>query len=136
MPVAPFDFSSLLPAGPAAAKWTGAARYNFIGGNNDPGQIPVDALAAAATAVLTREDPTLASCSLKSGPQGYRPLREFIAVWAILLQSIRDSAVARHHLRLSRVQGQCDGAVHIRALAPRVPGAVTAKAGSDAARTT
>ena len=30
MPVAPFDFSSLLPAGlpPAAAKWTGAARYN------------------------------------------------------------------------------------------------------------
>ena len=48
MPVAPFDFTSLLPAGlpPAAAKWTGAARYNFIGGNNDPAQIPVDALAA------------------------------------------------------------------------------------------
>src|SRR5258705_499137 len=81
MPVAPFDFSSLLPAGlpPAAAKWNGAARYNFIGGNNDPAQIPVDALAAAATAVLTREGPTLASYGLKSGPQGYRPLREFIA---------------------------------------------------------
>src|SRR6267142_4852467 len=81
MPVAPFDFSSLLPAGlpPAAAKWNGAARYNFIGGNNDPAQIPVDALAAAATAVLTREGPTLASYGMKSGPQGYRPLREFIA---------------------------------------------------------
>src|SRR5215813_6540990 len=81
MPVASFDFSSLLPAGlpPAAAKWTGTARYNFIGGNNDPAQIPVDGLVAAANAVLTREGSTLASYGLKSGPQGYRPLREFIA---------------------------------------------------------
>jgi len=81
MPVAPFDFSSLLPAGlpPAAAKWTGAARYNFIGGNNDPAQIPVDCLVAAAAAVLAREGSTLASYGMKSGPQGYRPLREFIA---------------------------------------------------------
>src|SRR3954452_4676028 len=81
MPVAPFDFSALLPAGlpAAAAKWTGSARYNFIGGNNDPAHIPVDALAAAATAVLQREGPTLANYGLKSGPQGYRPLREFIA---------------------------------------------------------
>jgi 2-aminoadipate transaminase len=81
MPVAPFDFSSLLPAGlpAAAAKWNGTARYNFIGGNIDAAQIPVDALAAAATAVLTREGPTLANYGLKSGPQGYRALREFIA---------------------------------------------------------
>src|SRR5919197_4490914 len=81
MPVAPFDFSSLLPAGlpPAAAKWSGAARYNFIGGNNDSAQIPVDGLIGAATAVLQREGPTLANYGLKSGPQGYRPLREFIA---------------------------------------------------------
>jgi len=76
-----FDFSALLPAGlPAAAvKWTGAARYNFIGGNNDPAQIPVDDLVAAAQAVLRREAQTLASYGLKSGPQGYRPLREFVA---------------------------------------------------------
>jgi len=81
MPVASFDFSSLLPAGlpPAAAKWTGAARYNFIGGNNDSAQIPVDGLVAAAAAVLQREGGTLANYGLKSGPQGYRPLREFIA---------------------------------------------------------
>src|SRR5262245_56976981 len=81
MSVAPFDFSSLLPAGlpPAAAKWTGAARYNFIGGNNDPAQIPVDGLVAAASAVLAREGSTLASYGMKSGPQGYRPLRDFIA---------------------------------------------------------
>jgi 2-aminoadipate transaminase len=81
MPAELFDFSSLLPAGlpPSAAKWSGAARYNFIGGNNDPAQVPVDALVAAATAVLTREGSTLASYGMKSGPQGYRPLREFIA---------------------------------------------------------
>jgi 2-aminoadipate transaminase len=81
MPVASFDFSSLLPAGlpPAAAKWAGRARYNFIGGNNDPAQTPVDGLVAAATAVLKREGSTLASYGLKSGPQGYRPLREFLA---------------------------------------------------------
>jgi 2-aminoadipate transaminase len=81
MPVASFDFSSLLPAGlpPAAVKWTGAARYNFIGGNNDPAQIPVDGLIAAATAVLKREGPALASYGVRTGPQGYRPLREFLA---------------------------------------------------------
>ena len=76
-----FDFASLLPAGlPApAAKWAGAARYNFIGGNNDGDQIPVDGLIAAAEAVLRREGRTLASYGLASGPQGYRPLREFLA---------------------------------------------------------
>jgi 2-aminoadipate transaminase len=81
MAVASFDFSSLLPAGlpPAAVKWTGAARYNFIGGNNDPAETPVEGLVAAATAVLRREGPALASYGVRTGPQGYRPLREFLA---------------------------------------------------------
>src|SRR5262252_5261108 len=76
-----FDFASLLPAGlpPPAAKWTGAPRYNFTGGNNDADQVPVDGLIAAAEAVLRREGRALASYGLKSGPQGYRPLREFLA---------------------------------------------------------
>ena len=39
-----FDFAPLLPAGlPApAARWTGLAKYSFVGGNNDPDQVPVD----------------------------------------------------------------------------------------------
>jgi 2-aminoadipate transaminase len=76
-----FDFAALLPAGlPApAAKWTGAPRYNFTGGNNDPDQVPVAGLIAAADAVLRREGRTLATYGLASGPQGYRPLREFLA---------------------------------------------------------
>ena len=80
MTSAQFDFAPLLPAGlPApAAKWTGLAKYNFIGGNNDPDQVPVDGLAAAVNAVLQREGKTLATYGLASGPQGYRPLREFL----------------------------------------------------------
>jgi len=81
MASAPFDFVPLLPAGlPApAAKWTGLAKYSFIGGNNDPDQVPVEGLIDAVNAVLKREGRTLATYGLASGPQGYRPLREFIA---------------------------------------------------------
>ena len=76
-----FDFAPLLPAGlpPPAVKWKGAPPYNFTGGNNDADQVPVDGLVAAAEAVLRREGRTLASYGLSSGPQGYRPLREFLA---------------------------------------------------------
>ena len=77
-----FDFASLFPAGlPApSAKWLGAPKINFTGGNNDPDQIPVDGLIAASNAVLQREGRALAAYGLASGPQGYRPLREFLAV--------------------------------------------------------
>ncbi len=76
-----FDFSQALAPDlpPPAAKWTGFAKYNFIGGHNDSELLPVDALVAAAKAVLKREGRTLATYGLNSGPQGYRPLREFLA---------------------------------------------------------
>ena len=37
-----FDFSTVVPAGsaPPAARWTGLAKYNFTGGNNDADQVP------------------------------------------------------------------------------------------------
>jgi 2-aminoadipate transaminase len=81
MTSARFDFTSLLPAGrpPPAVKWKGLPKYNFTGGNNDGDQVPVDGLIAAAEAVLRREGRTLATYGLASGPQGYRPLREFLA---------------------------------------------------------
>jgi 2-aminoadipate transaminase len=80
MTSATFDFSPLVPAGlPApAAKWTGLSRYNFTGGNNDADELPLDGLISAANAVLSREGRTLATYGLASGPQGYRPLREFL----------------------------------------------------------
>src|SRR5580692_3141264 len=75
-----FDFAPLLPAGlPApAAKWTGLAKYSFIGGNNDPDQVPLEGLIDAVNAVLKREGKTLATYGLASGPQGYLPLRQFL----------------------------------------------------------
>jgi len=80
MTAASFDFAPLLPAGlPApAARWTGLAKYSFVGGNNDPQQVPVDGLVDAVNAVLRREGKTLATYGLASGPQGYRALREFL----------------------------------------------------------
>src|SRR5919197_3014723 len=80
MSSASFDFAPLLPAGlpPPAQRWKGLARFNFTGGNNDSEQLPLDGLIAAADAVLKREGRTLATYGLASGPQGYRPLREFL----------------------------------------------------------
>jgi 2-aminoadipate transaminase len=81
MSSAAFDFASLLPAGlPApAAKWTGLAKYSFVGGNNDPDHVPVDRLIAAVDAVLRRDGRLLATYNLAHGPQGYLPLRQFLA---------------------------------------------------------
>src|SRR5215471_5470761 len=86
-----FDFAPLLPADlpPPAAKWTGLAKYSFIGGNNDPERVPLDGLIAAADAVLRREGKALATYNLAHGPQGYGPLREFLAA-----KLRRDAAIA------------------------------------------
>jgi 2-aminoadipate transaminase len=80
MSSAAFDFTPLLPAGlpPPAARWTGRVKFDFTGGNNDADRLPLDGLIAAADAVLRREGRTLATYGLNSGPQGYRPLREFL----------------------------------------------------------
>jgi 2-aminoadipate transaminase len=75
------DYSNLfrpdLP--PAAVKWNGFPKYNFVGGHNDADSVPVAGLIAAASRVLGREGRTLATYGLNSGPLGYRPLREFVA---------------------------------------------------------
>jgi 2-aminoadipate transaminase len=78
--MASFDFTPLLPAGlPApAVRWTGRPKYNFIGGNNDADELPLDGLIEAAHSVLKREGRTLSTYGLNSGPQGYRPLRDFL----------------------------------------------------------
>ncbi|WP_072385159.1 PLP-dependent aminotransferase family protein [Hyphomicrobium sp. CS1BSMeth3] len=69
-------FRANLPA--AAVKYNGFPKYNFVGGHNDAGSVPVDDLIAAASNVLKREGSTLATYGLQSGPQGYRALREFL----------------------------------------------------------
>ena len=58
---------------------TGFPKYNFVGGHNDAEHLPLAAIIKSANDVLTREGRTLATYGLASGPQGYRPLREFLA---------------------------------------------------------
>jgi 2-aminoadipate transaminase len=76
-----FDYSSHvvdnLPA--PAAKWSGFARHNFIGGHNAPESIVAAQLAECAKDVLTREAQSLAFYNVGHGPQGYLPLREWLA---------------------------------------------------------
>jgi 2-aminoadipate transaminase len=75
-----FDYAKRLRADlpPAAVKYTGFPKYNFVGGHNDCGSVPVAELVKASTAVLEREGHTLGTYGLNSGPQGYLPLREFL----------------------------------------------------------
>jgi len=79
--MAAFDFAPLLPAGsPApATRWTGLAKFSFVGGNNDADAVPVEGLKAAVNTVLMREGRSLATYGLAHGPQGYGPLRDFLS---------------------------------------------------------
>lgn len=76
-----FDFSNIFRSDvpPAASAWRAFPKHNFVGGHNAPESIATDDLVAAATRVLAREAPTLAMYSGHSGPQGYLPLRQFLA---------------------------------------------------------
>jgi 2-aminoadipate transaminase len=70
-------FSDDLPA--PAPRWAAFPKYYFVGGNNDPEQIPIEGLIEAAGSVLRREGAKLAIYNLGLGPQGYPGLRQFIA---------------------------------------------------------
>ena len=72
-----YVFSTGLPD--PAPRWSGLPRYNFVGGHNDPDQIPTEALAEAAATVLRREGSKLAIYNLSHGPMGYPGLRAFVA---------------------------------------------------------
>jgi 2-aminoadipate transaminase len=70
-------YSADLPA--PAARWVPFPKYYFVGGNNDPEQIPIEGLIDAAASVLRREGSKLAIYNLGLGPQGYPGLRQFVA---------------------------------------------------------
>lgn len=77
-----FDLSAHLRSGlpaPAPAPFKGFPPFYFVGGNNAPESLPVPDLIAAATRALEKEGSNLAIYNLMTGPQGYRPLREWIA---------------------------------------------------------
>lgn len=77
----PFDFESrfskTVPA--PVARFKGFPKYMFVGGNNDPEQVPIEGLIEAAASVLRRDGANLAIYNLGMGPQGYPDLRRFVA---------------------------------------------------------
>jgi len=81
MIVSTFDYARLFGPGlpPPAARWNGRVKFDFTGGNNDPERVPLEGLIAATESVLRREGRRLAIYGVDNGPQGYRPLRDFLA---------------------------------------------------------
>src|ERR1700760_4104470 len=67
-----FDYSRLFSADPPdpSPRWAPFPKYYFIGGNNDPEQIPIEGMIEAGASVLRREGPKLAIYNLGLGPQG------------------------------------------------------------------
>lgn len=76
-----FDYAALFRKDVAepGARWGGFPKYNFVGGHNDPFQIPVDGLIEAAAVALRQEGRNLALYTLGHGPLGYEGLRDFLA---------------------------------------------------------
>ena len=64
---------------PAAARFAGLPRYNFVFGHNDPNQVPAHELAEAAASVLNASGHLLGMYNLGQGPQGHEGLRDFVA---------------------------------------------------------
>jgi len=75
-----FDHASLFRADlpPAAARFTGFPRYNFVGGHNDADNVPVEDLRAAADRVIARDGAKLATYGLDGGPLGHRLRRDLL----------------------------------------------------------
>jgi len=84
-------FRSQLPA-PAAAPFKGFPKFNFIGGHNDGQTLPLAAMADAASKMMLTHGHDLATYNMQSGPQGFRPLREFVARQLKTACGLRDDA--------------------------------------------
>src|SRR5882757_4646128 len=80
-PMTSLDYAKLYSEGlpDPVAPWAPFPPYYFVGGNNDPEQIPIEGLVEAAASVLRREGSKLAIYNLGLGPQGYPGLRQFVA---------------------------------------------------------
>ncbi|WP_293428586.1 aminotransferase-like domain-containing protein [Phreatobacter sp.] len=73
----PDMFRAGLPA--PSPRFSGHPAYNFVGGHNDPSQVPAEALAEAAAKVLREHGHLLGVYSLGGSPLGHERLRTFVA---------------------------------------------------------
>src|SRR5271165_2241822 len=100
-----FDLTRLFGTGlpDPSPRFAGFPQFNFIGGHNDPEQIPIEGLIEAATSVLRREGASLAMYNLGRGPQGYPGLRDFLAG---KLKRHRGMACGRDDIMITTGSGQ------------------------------
>ena len=72
-----FDFSRLFAKGlpEPAARFAGYPKYNFIGGHNDPVQIPIEGLIEAAAAVLQAKARSSRCTTWRRARRATRPAR-------------------------------------------------------------
>ena len=74
------DYSTLftkdLP--PAAGRWQGHPKYNFIGGHSDPELQPMQQFIESATNVFRGDPRNISMYNFDGGPQGIIPLRRFL----------------------------------------------------------
>ncbi len=100
-----FDLTRLFGTGlpEPSPRFAGFPPFNFIGGHNDPEQIPIEGLIAAAASVLRREGASLAMYNLGQGPQGYPGLRDFLAD---KLKRHRGMQVGRDDIMITSGSGQ------------------------------
>ncbi|WGF87814.1 aminotransferase-like domain-containing protein [Marinivivus vitaminiproducens] len=73
-------------------RFKGHPTYNFIGGHNDPEQIPTERLAQAAARALEKHGRKLAMYNLGEGAQGFTGLREFLCAKLAAKRGIRCTA--------------------------------------------
>jgi len=83
-------FAADLP--PPAARWGGFPRYNFVGGNNDPEGVPVEALIESAERSLRAQGRMLSIYHMGEGPLGHSGLRGFVADKLATMRGIQGSA--------------------------------------------
>lgn len=77
--VSPFAAQAASGAPAPSARFGGFPPFYFIGGNNDPTQIPLEGLAQAASDVIRRDGSMVAIYNMGVGPLGYPPLRAHVA---------------------------------------------------------
>ena len=75
------EYSNLFAKGlpPASGRWKGHPPFNFIGGHADPDLQPIEGFVESSARVFRKDGRGLATYNMDSGPQGYLPLREFVA---------------------------------------------------------
>lgn len=74
------DYSKLFSKDllPAAPRWAGHPKYNFVGGHSDPELQPMEQFIESAETVFRGDPREVSMYTYDGGPQGFLPIRRFL----------------------------------------------------------